>query len=167
MELSLKKALGTNSKIDDIPGDVAWVYNDYGHSWLALVSLIMYSIVFIWSEEAMLKIWLRSVWVKASRALPEINGVGGLLMELIRNMGIPYWGWCHWWWLGLLRDALRKLCLKFDGNLLSFKGSRSLSKIDDIGGVDEDQGCSWLVLVTLTTFWMVPVFAWSLSFKFH
>jgi len=90
-----------------------------------------------------------------------------LLLELMAIMDLLDWGWCPWWQFGLLRCALTKLCLKFGWNQFSLKASRTLSKMDDIAGVDKDHGCSWLELVSLMTFWMVFVFVWSLSFKFH
>ena len=83
--LSLK-APRTLSKINDITGVVAGVDDDYGYSWLGLVSLMMYCIVYIYSEEAMFKIWLKLVEVKD-----------------IKN---PFKDWWHcwsccwsWWWL--------------------------------------------------------------------
>ena len=57
--LSLK-ASRTLSKINDIAQVVAGDDDDYGHSWLGLVSLMMYWIVSICSEEAMFKILWKS-----------------------------------------------------------------------------------------------------------
>ena len=59
------KAFRTHSKIDYIHGFVAEIfYNDCGHSWLGLLSLIMYWIFFICYEEVMFKNWLNSIYVK-------------------------------------------------------------------------------------------------------
>ena len=54
----------TLSRIDDIAGVVAGVEEDYGHSWLGFVSLVMVSIVKICSEDAVYKFWFKSVDVK-------------------------------------------------------------------------------------------------------
>ena len=158
--LSLK-ASRSPSKIDDIVAGVAGVYDDYGHSWLGLVSLMTFWMVCICPEEAMFKIWLKSV---------KFEGIKITLKD--------WWHCCICWWslgwlwtflnfagalyiwqCGLPRYALRKLCLKLGWNLLSLKASRTLSKIDDISGVfdgiDDDCGCSWLGLMSLMTFWMV------------
>ena len=58
------KTSRTLSKIDDIASSVARVVNDYGHSLVGLVSLMTYWIVSICSDEAMFKIWLKSIEVK-------------------------------------------------------------------------------------------------------
>ena len=51
--------------------------------------------------------------------------------------------------------ALRNLCLRFVKNLLSLKASRTLAKIDDIVGVNDYYGNSWMGLKSLMTFWVV------------
>ena len=48
-------------KINDFVAVVARVYDDYGHSWLGLVSLMAFWMVCICPEEAMFEIWLTSV----------------------------------------------------------------------------------------------------------
>ena len=82
-----------------------------------------------------------------------------LLLGLMMIMDISDWDWCPWWCIVLFIYTVRKLCLKFGWNLLSLKGSKTLSKIDDIAGVsagvDDDYGNSWLELVSLMTFWFV------------
>jgi hypothetical protein len=55
------KASRTPSKIDDNSRVLDGVDDDYGHSWLGLVSLAMFWIVSICSKEAMFKIWLKYV----------------------------------------------------------------------------------------------------------
>ena len=61
--LSLK-ASRSPSKIDDIAAVVAGVYEDYGHSWLGMVSLMLFWMVSICPEGAMFKIWLKSAEFK-------------------------------------------------------------------------------------------------------
>ena len=55
------KASRSPSKIDDIAAVIAGVYEDYGHSSLGLVSLMMFLMVCICPEEAKFKIWSKSV----------------------------------------------------------------------------------------------------------
>ena len=58
--LSLK-ASRTLSKMDDISGVFAGVDDDFGCSWLGLVSLMTFWMVCTCPEEAMFKIWLKYV----------------------------------------------------------------------------------------------------------
>ena len=83
--LSLK-ASRTLSKMDDISGVFAGVDDDCGCSWLGLVSLMMFWMVCICSEEALFKIWLKSV---------EFEGIKNPLKD-----GWHFWSFCwSWWWL--------------------------------------------------------------------
>ena len=55
------KATRMVSKMNDIVGVASGVYDDYGHSWLGLVSLNTFWMVCICPEKNMFKIWLKSV----------------------------------------------------------------------------------------------------------
>ena len=48
------------SKINDNAAVADGVYDDYGHSWLGLVSLMMFLMVCICPVKAKIKIWLKS-----------------------------------------------------------------------------------------------------------
>ena len=97
--LSLK-ASRTLSKMDDISGVFAGDDDDCGCSWLGLVSLMTFWMVCICSEEALFKIWLKSV---------EFEGIMNPLKD-----GWHFWSFCwRWWWLwmfltgaGVLDDVL-------------------------------------------------------------
>ena len=158
------KASRTLSKMDDISGVFAGDDDDCGCSWLGLVSLMTFWVICICPEEAMFKIWLKSVefeGIKIQEPSQRWMTYLEFLLELMMIVDVPDWGWCPWWRFGWSAYALRKPCLKFGWNLLSLKASRTLSKMDDISGVfagvDDDCGCSWLGLISLMMFWMVWV----------
>ena len=89
-----------------------------------------------------------------------------LLLEFSMIKDIPEWCLCPWWQFWLSPCALRKLCLKIGWNLLSLKASRTISKIDDITWVvADDNGHSWLGLVSLMTFWIVSICSEEAMFK--
>ena len=80
------KASRTLSKMDDISGVFAGVDDDCGCSWQGLVSLMSFWMVCICSEEALFKIWLKSV---------EFEGIKIPLKD-----GWHFWSFCwSWWWL--------------------------------------------------------------------
>ena len=74
------------SKMDDIAQVVAAVYDDYGHSWLRLVSLMTFCIVCICPEEAinLVKCLLR---LKASRSPSKIDDITAIVAGVYGDYG--------------------------------------------------------------------------------
>ena len=131
------------SKMDAIARVVAGVYDDYGHSWQGLVSLMTFCIVCKCREETNFKI------LKASRSPSKIDYIAAIVA---RDYDDDYG---HSWpgLVSLITIWMVCICpegaeYEFGWNLLSLEASRSPSKIDDIvavvAGVYDDHGHSWL-----------------------
>ena len=136
------KASRTPSKMDDILRIFAWVGDDFDVPDWGCCPWWR----FAWSAHALMELCLKFGWnpisLKASRTPSKIDDIFRILAGVDDDFDVPDWGWCPWWHYGLSPNALRVLCLKFGGILLSLKASRTLSKIDDISrilaGVDDD-----------------------------
>ena len=112
------KASRTLSKMDDISGVFAGDDDDCGCSWLGLVSLMTFWMVCICSEEALFKIWLKSV---------EFEGIKNPLKD-----GWHFWSFCwSWWWLWMfltgagvlddVMDGLHMLWVSYVRNLVEIR----------------------------------------------
>ena len=159
--LSLK-ASRTISKIDDITWVVA---DDNGHSWLGLVSLMTFWIVSICPEEAMFEIWFKSVECKGIKNPFKDWWHAGVVAGVYDDNGHSYWGWYSWWCFGLSPYALRKLCLIFFVKICwvwrhqeSFQRLMTLLELlFEFIMVHDDNGYSWLGLVSLMIFWIISI----------
>ena len=98
------------------------------------------------SPHALMQLCLKFGWnlmsLKASRTPVKINDISRVLAGVDDDIDVPDWGLFPWLFCGWSAYALRQLCLKYGGNQISLKASRTTWKIDDIcgffTGVDDD-----------------------------
>ena len=88
-----------------------------------------------WLELMILKFGENLMSLKASRTPSKIDDILGILAGVDDDFDFPDWGCCPWWHFAWSAHALRKLCLKFSGNPMSLKASRTPSKKNDISGI--------------------------------
>ena len=111
------KASRTLSKMEDVSGVFAGVYDDCGCSWLGLMSLMTFWMICKCPEEAMFKIWLKSVEFEVIKNLLRDGWhrwrFGGCLTFLtgadvldhdwdvsLKVLGVSVSIFVKFWWLG-------------------------------------------------------------------